>query len=189
MRLLHIDIETTGLDREKCPILEVAAAIWEDGLVEHTFEELLPVNPAACYWEAGALRLHAASGLYQALVERSNQNSMGFLVFPRETTEDRLVDWLIKNKASGLLPCGFSVHFDRDFLTAQMPKIRQLLHGYRIFDLSTLRAIWKPDLEFKGTQHRAMDDVASGIDFLNHWMDRFKLGPLDYDRMIKEMSK
>lgn len=174
MRLLHIDFETTGLDPTDCQPIEVAAAIWNDGIVEAEFESLFPVDPTTCYWEPGALRMAVESGLYGDLADEAKKIVLAAF---RPTVEARLVDWIVAHKAHSLMPCGFSVQFDRAFLETHMGRVRALLHGHRIFDLSTLRAVWKPEIPFDGTVHRALDDVRHGVEFLNHWLDRFQLGP------------
>lgn len=60
MRYLAIDIETTGLDTERCEILEFAAVLDDTRL---PFKEAVSFHsiirpPEGCYWELGAIKMH-----------------------------------------------------------------------------------------------------------------------------------
>lgn len=79
---------------------------------------------------------------------------------------------------------GFSVHFDKGFLTAQMPELRKHLN-YRVFDVRTLITYGEmhgmPKLDAgKEPAHRALDDMKqSFIHFcaLNRWLGQRALFP------------
>lgn len=79
---------------------------------------------------------------------------------------------------------GFSVHFDKGFLTAQMPELRKHLN-YRVFDVSSLITYGEmhgmPKLDGgKRPAHRALDDMKqSFIHFcaVNRWLGQRALYP------------
>lgn len=173
MRLLHIDIETTGLDPETCVITEVAASIIDytnDTRVD--FHWITSSDPSTLPWQDVALKMAVESGLYDAILAECEKAIRGELRFAGGP-ETQLANWIIRNRATGLQPCGFSVQFDREFIAKHWPRVRQLMHGHRIFDLSTLRTIYKPTLSQPIealTAHRAQNDVETGNAFLCAWL-------------------
>ncbi|MBI4701139.1 MAG: oligoribonuclease [Deltaproteobacteria bacterium] len=162
-RLVWIDLEMTGLDPERCRIVEIATAVTDaeldlvaDGpsLVVHQPEPVL----GACQPEA--LELHRRSGLLERvraarLAEREAEAET--LAFVRRHCEPR---------ASPL--CGNSVWKDRQFLERYMPELAAFLH-YRTIDVSTIKELvrrWYPErfaAPPKRKTHRALDDIHESI--------------------------
>jgi len=135
-RFAWIDIETTGLDQEQCPILEVACIV-TDGVLEELgrihYVRHWPSTP-----ESRALmgvspvveKVHTDNGLWALC------NKEGVSLGQLDTSIAGGVRELCGDEKPVL--AGSSVHFDRTFIARQMPSLHAALH-YRNFDVTTLR--------------------------------------------------
>jgi oligoribonuclease len=168
-RLVWVDLEMTGLDPEKCAIVEIATIvtnanldILEEGpnLVIHQRDEVLRSM-------SDFVRdLHARSGLLER-IPASNVS----LDEAREAT----LAFLERHVVKGTAPlCGNSVWKDRQFLERYMPDVATHVH-YRMIDVSTLKELvkrWCPPECLppkKKETHRALDDVRESIQELAHY--------------------
>jgi oligoribonuclease len=162
MIFCFLDVETTGLDPERCALLEVACALTNEDLVPFaSFEQLIPVplemlHPTHFCWDHAAYQMHRASGLLDELIELSRGHREG------ETLYEFLSDHVGSRKAN---LAGNSVHFDRSFLTRVAPEILSFF-THRHLDVSSLRlaaeALGLPRYD-GAIAHRAMPDVLSSI--------------------------
>lgn len=160
--LLFIDFETTGLNPSVCSPIEVAAVITTKELdVVDVFHSVMQPF-LGCKWDPIAKEMHEKTGLYDVVTAAS--------VFP--VSVDAGLSEFIRDNASGLIkPAGRSVHFDVSFLSEHMPASRALVHGHRVFDVSTLRTIRDvEEFEFRGTPHRALSDVLNDIRWVKEWL-------------------
>lgn len=117
--------------------------------------------------------LHENSGVMKASLESSTTIA---------EAEQILLDFLTPLVEPGSAPlCGNSVHMDRMFLKAQMPKLYDLLF-YRNIDVSSLKELarrWKPELytewqDMKGEKaHRAKEDILRSIEELKFYREKF----------------
>lgn len=168
--LIWIDLEMSGLDPDKCAILELACIVTDGELVElsdgidlviHQPDSVLDAMDEWC------TRHHGQSGL-TAAVKASN-------ISLREA-ELRTVDYLRRFTHKGQSPlCGSSVSHDRRFIDKYMPELSAWLH-YRTVDVSTVKELvkrWYPDLVLpaKKNSHRALDDIRESIDELRFYRD------------------
>jgi oligoribonuclease len=95
--------------------------------------------------------------------------------------EKEMLTFLQEYTVPGSAPlCGNSMHMDRLFMKAQMPKIYDHLF-YRNIDVSTLKELarrWKPELydewqNMKGEKsHRAKEDILRSIEELKYYRTR-----------------
>jgi len=163
-RLAWIDLEMSGLDVERCRILEVAVLV-TDGelqvlaegpdLVVHQSDEVLEAMDA---WNT---EHHGASGL-TAAVRASTVTEA--------EAEERVLDFLSAHCPPQDAPlAGNSVWMDRLFLRRYMPRVEGYLH-YRIVDVSTVKELvrrWTPDiaarLPAKAEKHRALEDIRESV--------------------------
>ncbi|RME80747.1 MAG: oligoribonuclease, partial [Zetaproteobacteria bacterium] len=107
---------------------------------------------------------HTASGLL-ARVRKEG--------VPLAEAEDEVLRFVARfvPRGKGIL-CGNSVHVDRRFLAAQMPRLEAWLH-YRIIDVSTVKELarrWyglRPPP--KRAAHRARDDILESIEELRFY--------------------
>ncbi len=169
--LIWIDLEMTGLDPGRDVIIEAAVLITNANLeiiangpefaIHRSAEELSVMND----WNR---RTHHGSGLIKRVrasdvtIERAESE---ILEFVQQWTQEQ---------ASPL--CGNSVHQDRRFLYAEMPRLIDWLN-YRIIDVSTVKELasrWYPELEefVKQERHRALDDIRESIDELRWYRER-----------------
>ena len=163
-RMVWIDLEMSGLDVERCRILEIAALV-TDGelnvlaegpdLVVHQPDEVLA---AMDDWNT---EHHGASGL-SAAVRASTLSEA--------EAEQRVLAFVASHCAPQSAPlAGNSVWMDRLFLRRYMPRLEAYLH-YRLVDVSTVKELvrrWAPQvaarLPAKAEKHRALDDIRESV--------------------------
>lgn len=162
MRILWLDLETTGLDPNHEDVLEVAAIL--------TDRDLTPVAWTERVVECDGSRLdemddwckktHGESGLVDAC--------LGPTAVPLGKAEDAVIALLEAHATPGepIYLAGNSIHFDRSFIKRHMPRLDKALH-YRMLDVSSLKIAWRDVLgipEEKGAAaHRALDDVKESL--------------------------
>jgi oligoribonuclease len=189
-RVFALDIETTGLNPAKDLICEIGlvevdmmyltlrdqpfdAVLTGDGQIPHVRDRSNLV----------VREMHRKSGLTAAMAAdtlrlttlQAEANCLNWLRFMKrplvgqQTVSDRPV----------LL--GSSVHFDREFLSKQMPALSQMFH-YRHIDVSSIKELtrnWYPNVYAKlpdfakqqkhGPAHRAMIDILNTMDELRFY--------------------
>ncbi len=168
MRLVWIDLEMTGLNDNKCVILEVAMIISDINLIkldsiclviwqpESYLENMIPI----------VRDMHTKNGLLDKV--RTSSISL-------DQAQTKLMEILVKHVQfkRGIL-AGNSVHIDRRFLHKHMPVIDNYLH-YRHLDVSSIKILienwlWngiKPHK--KSTLHTAMCDIEQSLDELKFY--------------------
>ncbi|AGC43296.1 oligoribonuclease [Myxococcus stipitatus DSM 14675] len=165
MTIAFLDFETTGLDPQRNDPIEVACVVTDDRFRElGAFESLIRLDSAA-EWDAPALEMHKASGLYELACE--SEHDLDLVRF-------RLGVFLEPFFAAGPVNLGGnSVHFDRSFLRFFWPQLELKLH-HRHLDVSSIRMLAErvcpgaPQLPGE-KPHRAMADVRRSIAELHHW--------------------
>lgn len=179
---LWIDLETAGLSgllengelgSQYYPIFEIAAKLTDRALNEIAEPIRLVIYQdeamiaRSSQW---ALDKHEETGLLKEVRENG---------ITLETAETMLLDWLAKagvgpydrNAKTGAVLAGNGIHFDRSFITAQMPRLNDYLY-YRQLDVSSINMgcmAWRPDMyeevkQAKAYRHEAMADINESID-------------------------
>ena len=166
--LIWIDMEMSGLDPDKCVILEIATLVTDGDLnalgegldlVVHQPDEVLDGMDEWC------TRTHAQSGLTKAV--KASAISV-------RDAEKQTLELLAKTTSKGQSPlCGSSVSHDRRFIDRYMPELGEWLH-YRTIDVSSVKELvkrWNPDVgtPAKKNRHRALDDIRESIEELRHY--------------------
>lgn len=170
-----IDIETTGLDENKCSMLEVACIATTDNLKPiETFETVIndfakqPISKLALppVFEPGVKSMHAKSGLLSKLPNGIDSNGVGL---PLLEAEEELLAFMYRfePRANRSYMAGNSVHFDRKFLNLYMPAVSSHM-CHRHLDVSAigilLTSIYGEAAEFKEPRpHRALQDLFRSI--------------------------
>lgn len=170
-RMVWVDLEMTGLDEDRCVIVEIATIVTEPdltivaegpNLVIHQPEEALATM-------SDFVRdLHTKSGLLERI--RSSAVTIA-------EARDQTLAFLAEHCDQGTAPlCGNSVWKDRAFLQRAMPEILAFLH-YRIIDVSTIKELvrrWCKEHEApkKREVHRALDDIRESIGELRWYRER-----------------
>lgn len=157
-KYLFLDLETTGLDPQYCPILECAAVVVDFELVAlEEFEMVLHFDraEAVCEIDPFVVDMHTNNGLWSACEHITDD--IDTLVCALDGAIDRY-EW---DDGKPIL-AGSTIHFDRSFLQVHAPRIVARLH-YRIHDVSTLKAMCvdmgRETWPKESTPHRALPDV------------------------------
>jgi oligoribonuclease len=163
-RMVWIDLEMSGLDVERCRILEIAALVTDSALAvvaEGPDLVLHQDEPVLAAMDAWNTEHHGASGLTEAV--RASQ-------LATEEAERRVLEFVAQHCKPNSAPlAGNSVWIDRLFLRRYMPRLEAYLH-YRIVDVSTIKELvrrWSPAVAArapaKAERHRALDDIRESV--------------------------
>jgi oligoribonuclease len=192
-RLVLLDLETSGLDTSDW-ILEVGAVVvtrdlepvmasngWES---EGLFFRRMPQHHAditeiLSVAHPKVRTMHQESGLVaDSMKDRNHEAAIGL-----GGVEDELISWLRDGhgfKERSVVLCGYSIHWDRSVLAAQMPAFAKLLH-HRMLDVSAIREAYlrwvDPDFSVRWkeqhkVQHRVIDDIRMSLKELAFFRDR-----------------
>lgn len=179
-----MDLEMTGLDPDRCVIVEIATIVTDDELeIVAEGPDLVIHQPAEALagMEKVVVDMHTDSGLLPAIeasttsLEEAGAATLAFI--KEHVPEPRTVPL-----------CGNSIGTDRRFLARYLPEIEDHLH-YRSVDVSTIKELarrWYPEvlsgMQRKQTSHRALDDIRESIDELRVYRSQvFRIGPLTTD--------
>jgi oligoribonuclease len=172
-RLVWIDCEMTGLDENRCVLLEIATIVTESDLtvlaegpdlvIRATDEELAAMPPVV-------RAMHAKSGL----TERARKSKVTLA-----EAEEATLDFIRRHcRTKGIHPlCGNSIATDRRFLARYMPRVDRHL-SYRMVDVSTVKELarrWYPGAFARRPEkrkgHRALADIRESIEELRWWRE------------------
>jgi len=171
MRFVWIDLEMTGLDPERCAIIEMGLIITGPDLTPIAQLERVIWQPddVLARIEPFVRTMHTRNGLLEKV--RLSTHGQGD----------------VEREALALVAahCGFregilagnSIHQDRRFLARHMPQLEGFLH-YRQVDVSSLKVLAKawygPEVEFKkeGKNHTALEDIQASLDELRHYREK-----------------
>ncbi len=175
--LVWIDLEMTGLDHDRCSILEIATIV--------TTEDLEVVA------EGPDFAIHNTEAQLETLSEWSREHftASGLLErcaasdIDRAQAEAETLAFVKKHCKREKSPlCGNSVHTDRAFLYNQMRQLHDYLH-YRNVDVSSWKEMlrrWYPhayDPPRKAGKHEALADIRESIAELRYYRDAFVRAP------------
>lgn len=168
-RILFLDLETSGLDPHADRVLELGA-ILVDGQLEEVARWRSLIGRPPIEQMVGTVDMHRASGLLAELEEIEDRDDYVALVAHAERS---ILNWLVLEQeipARSLELAGYSIHFDRTFVRAQMPRLDSWL-SHRMIDVSTLRQLdrrWREQPEGAGEAkvgavHRALPDCEHAL--------------------------
>lgn len=156
--LLWVDLETTGLDPERCAVLEVAAYLTNHHLsIIDASRTVIECHPEVLYRMTPFVReMHTSNGL---LAE------VAYSATTLEDEENYLLDMLDRHDVDKATLAGSGVAaFDMAVIRAQMPTLASRLNYWTV-DVGVLRRTWRmwtgSDLTDANTAktHRAKDDL------------------------------
>jgi oligoribonuclease len=171
-KLVWLDLEMTGLDLDRCAIIEIGIVITGKDLkplaelervVWQPEEVLLRMDPFV-------REMHTKNGLLARV--RESKTSLT----DAETDAVALVAKHCTFREAIL--AGNSVHTDRAFLARYMPTLERFFH-YRQVDVSTLKVLtraWYPDaphFEKEDKAHTALADIRESLGELAHYRSKF----------------
>ena len=171
-RLVWMDLEMTGLDPERCAIVQMAIII-----TDHELRQLAEPLDVGVWQPDSVLEtmspfvrdMHQRSGLLDKIrsspVALEDAERMGL----------ELITAHAPFRTARL--CGNSIGQDRRFLYAYMPALENYLH-YRQIDVSTLKELagWWYDVRFEKTdvhseKHTALYDIRQSIEELRYYRE------------------
>lgn len=174
--MVWIDLETLGTNEKSHPIVEIGGIVTDrrgeersrfSSVVGYSSEYLLP-RLAPETLAPAVYEMHTKNDLLAEVVVACSQIDAGHLEHRRPEVERQFIEWLdiVTNGAGQYAMCGASIHFDRRFLAAQMPRLESWFH-YRNYDISTIIALGKfvnnkCTIEKRGI-HRALPDCEDEI--------------------------
>ncbi len=181
--LVFLDLESTGLDPDRCHVLEVAAIITDDSLAEITRYErvlywpsstfhLTPAGLAESWLDPIVTTMHEKSGLW---IESAASPHM------RKSVDQELALFIAQHceavgEKSGPQLAGNTISFDRAFLKVHLPMTHATLH-YRNLDVTSFnemsRRFW-PEVyagrpRASNAAHRAMADCAESLECARYY--------------------
>jgi oligoribonuclease len=161
MKLLWLDLETTGLNPDEDEILEIA--VYE---ADHKAPFVVrPLHYAILWFDSSRplsdfiREMHTRNGLLSECYEYGQSV---------ENVQSVLLDLVPAETDRKLLPvlAGSSIHFDLGFLRVHMPEFAARL-SHRLYDVSAVKlfceSIGMPPLP-KAEAHRAQADVLESVD-------------------------
>ena len=170
---IGLDVETTGLDDDKCLLLEVALVVFDHNLVPMgSFQRVISQSPEELELALHpiAREMHVDNGLYDDVLD-SNMTL--------EQVEAEAVDWLKRMGVMRPLPMvGSSVTFDRNVLRRVMPELFSKFH-YQSVDATSVALAAKAmgvlypadnGAEDAGSAHRALYDVMRSASLIRRVM-------------------
>lgn len=169
-RLFWVDLEMTGLDPQRCAIVEIASVVTDGELrlvAEGPCLTIHQPEPVLATMDDYVRRMHESSGLLARI--RTSTISL-------EAAEAETLAFLTNHCEKGKTPlAGNSVWKDRSFLERYMPSLLGHLH-YRMIDVSTVKELvrrwYGPErIPRKKERHRALDDILESIDELRHYRE------------------
>lgn len=157
MKLLWLDLETTGLCPRTDSILEIAVSVAELSAPFEAVPALHRVIKFGHVFEDEFVReMHTANGLAKETAS-SSATSL-------RDVEKELVGLFSLTETYFL--AGFSVHFDHSFLNVHMPEFASCL-SHRHYDVSSIKlfcqSLGMPPLPRGAGAHRARGDVLEAI--------------------------
>ncbi len=173
--LVWLDLEMTGLDPDRCTILEIATIVTDSHLNVIAEGPALPIHherEGLETIEVWSQRVHTKSGLLQRVA--SSTVSL-------QAAEAQTLAFVKQHVGKQKSPlCGNSIHHDRKFLERYMPKLSAYFH-YRNVDVSTVKELvrrWYPQggpVLKKKRRHLAADDIRESIEELVFYREHYFL--------------
>lgn len=174
--MVWVDLETLGLNDRMHPIIEAGIIVTDKRGVErariskiigYSKQFILPKIRQETL-DPIIHEMHSNNNLLTEVEAASGLVDMGHQEYTRPEVERALIEWLdvVTHGAQRYPMAGASIHFDRRFLAAQMPRLESWFH-YRNYDVSTILAFGSligRKCEFqKRSIHRALPDIEDEI--------------------------
>jgi oligoribonuclease len=170
--LLWLDMEMTGLYPDKDLILEVAVI-----LTDWDFKEITRWESGIHYDETSLKTLLNANDFYNERPDNKQQLLALSAHSPTcELVEKELLKIIKKygDPDTKMIIAGNSIHQDRRFVRAYMPRLDAKLH-YRMLDVSALKIVLENKFKTRYSKkevHRAMQDVEESIAELRYYLEK-----------------
>ncbi|XP_003387775.2 PREDICTED: oligoribonuclease, mitochondrial-like [Amphimedon queenslandica] len=172
-KMIWVDLEMTGLDINKCTILEMACIVTDGNL------KVIAEGPDVC--------VHHPESVLTSMEEWSQDHheKTGLIKSCRESrysmrdVEIMMLDFVKEHTSQGSCPlAGNSIYCDKMFLIKYMPEFTSYLH-YRIVDVSSIKELCRrwyvKDYDLapkKQNSHRALEDIKESIEELKYYKNK-----------------
>ncbi len=190
-RLVWIDLETSGLDTQRCQLLEIGLVVTEADLIAVASWAGYGFINYGGYGEAGALKMHLRTGLLEEIEQaRIGRWPGGEETRPLVGDHDQLckaaLDFILKHAGMGTSPmCGSTVgSYDRPIIRRLMPAL-DAAFSYRCVDVSSIKELVKrwalpqrPVAEKGAAEHRSLADIRASIAELQWYRENVFVQPL-----------
>lgn len=170
MKYYFLDLETTGLDEHTDIVLEVAI-VEQNGAGEAGRSYETVVQPIKENWkdlmDPYVLEMHTKNGLIADIDAQ--------LGVPVDVAEEQVLRFLL-NLDKPII-AGNSIHFDRRFISHQMPRLDKFLH-HRMVDVSSIKLMveqqWPGLVQPRNVEpaHRAMADALESLQSYRYYSAR-----------------
>ncbi len=177
-RFVWCDLEMTGLDVDKCSIIELGIVITGPDLkpIAELERAIWQPDVSLDAMEPFVKDMHTKNGL----LERVRKSDCSLRTAEKEATSliSRHVDF-----GEGIL-AGNSIHTDRAFIARYMPGFDRYLH-YRMLDVSGLKVLtraWFPNAPGRSkveASHTVLSDIRASIGELAYYQQTFFKSPKD----------
>jgi oligoribonuclease len=177
-RFVWCDLEMTGLDPEKCAIIEMGLIITGPDLkpIAELERAVWQSDDVLRQMEPFVREMHTKNGL----LERVRKSDFSLRQAEKDATAlvSQHVDF-----GEGIL-AGNSIYMDRIFLTKFMPGFERYLH-YRMLDVSSLKVLtraWYPSAPGRtkdDATHTVLSDLRASIAELAYYQQTFFKSPRD----------
>ncbi|MCL2627022.1 MAG: oligoribonuclease [Cystobacterineae bacterium] len=171
-RFIWCDLEMTGLEPQRCAIIEIGLVVTDKDLNPLVEFERVIWQPESVLLEMEPFvrQMHTRNGLLERV--RASEHSL-------RATEKEVLGLLAEHFAAGEgILAGNSIHMDRSFIAWHMPGLDRFLH-YRMIDVSSLKELiraWYPQQAGRSkvdTQHTALSDIQASIGELAFYRHHF----------------
>jgi oligoribonuclease len=177
--LVWIDIETTGLDVERCKIIQISCMLSDFNATTIIRKEEINIfceDDILCLMDDWCKQTHTESGLIEK-VKTSNitlqQAEESLLEFINRYTKDDIILYIAGN----------SVHFDKKFIDHSFPTLSKRLN-HRIIDITSIALLCKAlnkeiydNRPVKQYTHTAENDILETIEeyryYKRYFLNRF----------------
>lgn len=177
-RFVWCDLEMTGLDPERCAIIEMGLIITGPDLkpIAELERAIWQPDDVLDRMEPFVKDMHTRNGL----LERVRKSDVSLRTAEKDATElvSKHIDF-----GEGILS-GNSIHTDRAFLARYMPGFDRYLH-YRMVDVSSFKVVtraWFPNAPGRSkvdAAHTVLSDLRASIGELAYYQQTFFKNPKD----------